>query len=310
MPKNGSVVQQNVIVDGLNLAYRTYHAMKLIPEPLVDGNGKPTGLLFGFLRSLAALNSRFEAHQFHVVWDGSRQRRSSRYPEYKATRGKVDIYSDGQLNDIQTILPLLGVAQAHNPNEEADDVVASLVRGRLKGNHNLIVSTDHDFLQLVTYTDHLFIPKVGNRSEILYDPDRVMAEYGVPSDRIVHLRALLGDTSDNLPGVPKVPAKTLTSLLRVHQTIDGIFSSSMVGITADQYAKLRASEGQVRLNLDLMALQDVPYTIIEPAVNFDGASKMLSERSVRPDQIVTSFANAAPLGFTKVSEQQYATSLN
>lgn len=302
MSRTGSVSQQNIVVDGANLAYRIYHVMKLLPAPLTDGDGKPTGLLTGFMRSLASLKSKHEHHNIYVVWEGSRQRRSKVYPEYKAHRVKVDIYSDGQVATIQKILPFLGVYQVRNPDEEADDVVATLVRGPLKGQLNTIMSTDHDFLQLVTFTDHLMVPKVGNRSEILYDPDRVVAEYGVPPDRVVHLRALLGDTSDNLPGTPKVAVKTLTSLLRAHQTIEGIFSSSLAGITASQYGKLRASEAQVRLNLELMTLQEVPYDMTAPAVNTDAAMNLLAGRGIRPDPIVEPFTSVpAAKGFAKVS---------
>ena len=310
MPRNASVAQQNVVVDGANLAYRTYHAMKLIPNPLSDADGNPTGLIFGFLRSLSALKKRFEKHAFYVVWEGSRKRRSSRYSEYKANRTKTDIHSDGQLDVVRMLLSKLGVFQAHNVEEEADDVIASLVRGPLKGQHNIVFSTDHDFLQLVTYTDHLLVPKVGNRAELLYDPDRVVAEYGVSPDRIVHLRALLGDTSDNLPGVPSVPAKKLTSLLRVHQTIDGIFLSSMAGITASQYEKLRASEGRVRLNLELMALQEVPYDLTPPAVNSDEAKLKLASRGIQPDSIIDSFLpEDTSRGFSKVSAEGHQTAL-
>jgi len=306
MPGSVNAVQQNVVVDGANLAYRTYHAMKHIPNPLTDADGNPTGLLFGFLRSLATLKSRFPKHNFYVVWEGSRQRRTSRYPEYKGTRSKTDIFSDGQMAAVQKVLPMLGVYQARNADEEADDVVASLVRGELRGHHNIIMSNDHDFLQLVTYTDQLLVPKVGNRPEQLYDPDRVVAEYGVPPERIVYLRALLGDTSDNLPGVPSVPAKLLTSLLRVHQTIDGIFSSNMAGLTASQYEKLRASEGLVRLNLELMPLQEVPYSLTDPSVNSDSAKLLLASRGIQPDSIIDAFVTeeGSSRGFVKTGEHQ------
>lgn len=302
MSKNASVVPQNVIVDGANLAYRTFHALKVIPKQFTDESGNPTGLVLLFLRSLAALKARLPGHTFHVVWEGSRQRRVTRYPLYKAQRDKVDIYSDGQVDTIRVVLPYLGVVQASNPVEEADDVIASLIRSRLSKQRNTVLSTDHDFLQLVTFTDHLLIPKVGNRSEILYDPDRVMAEYGVPPERIVHLRALLGDTSDNLPGVSRIPVNTLTSLLRAHTTIDGIFASSLTGTSAKQCAKLRAFEEQVRLNLELMTLQEVPFMLVEPNVNFDKARDTLLSLGVQAGSIVDPFCEGVTSrGFYKAS---------
>lgn len=293
---------ENIVVDGSNLAYRTYHALKAIPEPLVDKQGRPTGLLFGFLRSLAALKKRFPTHQFHVVWDGSKQRRKAQYAEYKANRSSADIFSDGQMEAIRQCLPCLGVFQAKNPDEEADDVIASLVRGALRDHKNLIVSTDHDFLQLVTFTTSLLVPKVGPRSEMVYDPDRVMEEYGVPPEKILQLRAMLGDTSDNLPGVPTVPSKLLKGLLKTHGSVQGIFASSMAGLTAKQYEKLRGSKNQVLLNLELMALQDVPVSVTEADLNVDRVKETLSSYDINPDIIVEAFISGeVNKGFVKTS---------
>jgi len=292
----------NIIIDGSNLAYRTYHALKAIPEPLVDKQGRPTGLLFGFLRGVSTLKKRFSEHQFYVVWDGSKQRRKSRYPEYKAHRSTVDIFSDGQMDAIRECLPNLGVFQAKNPDEEADDVIASLVRVVLKDQKNTILSTDHDFLQLVTFTTSLLIPKVGPRSELLYDPDKVLEEYGVLPEKILQLRSMLGDPSDNLPGVPMVPSKVLKGLLKQHGTVQGIFSSHMAGLTSKQYEKLRGSKDQVLLNLELMALQDVPVPMNEVSLNEARVKEILTSYDITPDIIVDAFFKAeANKGFVKTS---------
>lgn len=297
-------MQKNVIVDGLNLAHRVHHAMKLLPEPLTDEEGNPTGVVVGFLRSLAALKCRFVDSRFHVVWDGSKKRRVSRYSGYKANRSKTDLYGDGQLDLVKKVLSHLNVVQAHSPDEEADDVICSLVRGELKGHYNVIVSTDRDFLQLVSFTNLLLVPKVGGREEILYDPDKVVEEYGVAPDDMVALRAMLGDTSDNLPGVPKVSTKVLTSLLREHKTIDGIFSSSLVGLTAKQYQSLKSTEDQVRLNLELMSLQEVGYMsnfVVDAEPN--KAIHLLAARGIQAETIVEPFGmSSPPQGFSKSGE--------
>lgn len=293
---------ENIVIDGSNLAYRTYHAMKMIPEPLVDKQGQPTGLLFGFLRSVAALKNRFLGHTFYVVWDGSKQRRKARFPDYKAQRSSTDIFSDGQMEAIRLCLTHLGVNQAKNPDEEADDVVASLVRGSLKGQQNIILSTDHDFLQLVTFTTSLLIPKVGPRSEALFDPDKVMEEYGVTPDNMLQLRAMLGDTSDNIPGVPTVPSKVLKGLLKTHGSVQAIYGSHMAGLTAKQYEKFRAAKEQVLLNLELMALHDVPFDLTDGLPNEAGVKGILSSRDITPDIIVDPFFRTeANKGFVKTS---------
>jgi DNA polymerase I len=293
--------RSNVVVDGLNLAYRVYHALKVIDKPMTDDDGNPTGLLFGFLRSLGALKKRFPNATFHVVWEGSRKRRSSVYPAYKATRGASPLIGDTQLDKVKQVLPWLGVSQAHNSAEEADDIIASLVRGPLKGDTNIIVSTDHDFLQLVTFTDSLLVPKVGKGIEKLYDPDGVMAEYGVPPDRVVHLRAMSGDISDNLPGIPRVREKTLKGLLRTHGSIEAIYDSHMAGLTTSEYEGIRASRELVFRNLQLMILHDdLQFDVVGPSPDSTTATSFLQQHAIQPATIVDSFLQVGTTrGFVK-----------
>lgn len=291
----------NVVVDGSNLAYRTHHALKVIPNPLTDKSGNPTGLLFGFLRSLAALKNRFDSHTFYVAWDGSKKRRKDCYSGYKANRNSENIFVDGQIAAVRSALPMLGVCQVNNPDEEADDVIASLVRVNLKDQLNIIISTDHDFLQLVSYTTQLLIPKVGNSSEKMYDTDRVVAEYGVPPSKMVELRSLLGDSSDNLPGVPTVREKVLKGLLKTHGSVEGIYASHMAGLTPKEYEKLKAAKPQVLLNRELMVLQDVPLTTLDPAPNEAGVRELLTKYDIQSDTIVEPFFKDPAKGFVKTS---------
>jgi 5'-3' exonuclease/transcription antitermination factor NusG len=293
----------NIVFDGHNLAYRVINALRNIPDQLTDSEGRSTALVFGFLRSLAAFKKRFERAHLYVVWDGSKQRRVDMYPDYKAGRPEHSQGTHDEMSRLQSILPMFGITQVHNPDEETDDIIACLLKNKLEGKHNIIVSTDRDFLQLVTYTDLLLVPKQGSRPETLYDPDRVVSEYGVPPRLMVHLRALSGDTSDNLPGVPRVPRKILAALLMTHGSISGVYSSSLAGVTKTQYEKIRSFEKQARLNVDLMALRaDLDYQITEAALDFDGAFEALKQCSIQPETLISTFFNTpAGAGFTKTS---------
>jgi DNA polymerase-1 len=293
----------NIVFDGHNLAYRVINALRNIPDQLTDSEGRSTALVFGFLRSLAAFKKRFDRANLYVVWDGSKQRRVVMYPEYKAGRPEHSQSTHDEMSRLQSILPMFGITQVHNPDEETDDIIACLLKNKLEGRHNIIVSTDRDFLQLVTYTDLLLVPKQGSRPETLYDPDRVVSEYGVPPRLMVHLRALSGDTSDNLPGVPRVPRKILAALLMTHGSISGVYSSSLAGVTKTQYEKIRSFEKQARLNVDLMALRsDLDYQTTEAALDFDGAFEALKQCSIQPETLISTFFNTpAGAGFTKTS---------
>lgn len=293
----------NIVFDGHNLAYRVVNALRNIPDQLTDSEGRSTALVFGFLRSLAAFKKRFERAHLYVVWDGSKQRRTKMYPDYKAGRPEHSQDTYSEMSRLQSMLPLFGVSQVHNPEEETDDIIACLLKTKLSGKRNIVVSTDRDFLQLVTYTDLLLVPKQGSRPETLYDPDKVVAEYGVPPRLMVHLRALSGDTSDNLPGVPRIPRKILAALLTSHGSIDGIYSSSLAGITKAQYEKITAFEKQARLNVELMALlTDLDYGVREAAPNFDEAFEALKQCSIQPETLISTFFQT-PLGsgFSKTS---------
>jgi 5'-3' exonuclease/transcription antitermination factor NusG len=293
----------NIIFDGHNLAYRVINALKNTSDQLTDSEGRSTALVFGVLRSLAAFKKRFERAHLYVVWDGSKQRRVKMYPDYKAGRPEHSQDTYSEMSRLQAMLPLFGISQVHNPEEETDDIIACLLKTKLNGKRNIIVSTDRDFLQLVTYTDLLLVPKQGSRPETLYDPDMVVVEYGVPPRLMVHLRALSGDTSDNLPGVPRVPRKILAALLTTHGSINGIYASSLAGVTKTQYEKIRAFEKQARLNVELMALlTDLEYEVRDAAPNFDAAFEALKQCSIQPETLISTFFQT-PLGtgFAKTS---------
>jgi len=298
---------QNIIVDGHNLAYRVYYALNApTSKPMSDAQGRPTSIIFGVLKSLASLQKRFPEAQLYVCWDGAPTRRKRMFAEYKANRPARSLNGASDFNQIEylrEVLPALGVNQTFNPEEETDDIIACLVKGPLQGQNNLIVSTDHDFMQLVTRTDVLMVPKVGSRPEALYDPDAVMSEYGVEPQKVVQLRALMGsaDASDNLKGIPRVPTKVLVNLVKLHGSVDAIYSSSLAGVTPNQFEKILAAKSQVKLNVELMTLRaDLSYSFFEGKFDSREADQLLAEVGIQAKPILESFSRSVR-GFEKHS---------
>lgn len=289
--EEGRRVVQNVIVDGHNLVIRCACAPHL--SELKDSQGRPTGAIYGTLKALGALRKRFPAARIYVTWDGSSKRRKQRFSEYKSNRPlggafpKVEGFDP--IRFLQGILPLLGVWQATNPDEEADDIIASLVRVTLASEQNLIFSTDRDMLQLVTDKTSVLAPAAGNRNEMLFDAAAVEAAFGVPPSRMTQLRAFCGDSSDAIPGVPRVPKKVLKALVQSFGTVDGVYNSGLAGLTKAQYERLRSSEPQVRINLELMSVIDVPISVQEPDVDPDAVAVKLGEVDVNSASIVDTF---------------------
>ena len=281
---------QNVLIDGHNLAFRCLYAPGI--SDLVDDQGRPTGVILGFLRSLGALKKRYPEAKFWVAWDGSSKRRKSQYPDYKSQRKKVEAVDNpsfDQFDFLRTLLPMFGVRQVWNPEEEADDVLATLVRGQLSAQRNLLYSTDRDLLQLVTGSTMLLVPSTNSRREVLYDEAEVQKAMGVPPEQVVQLRAFFGDASDNLPGVPRVPKKILRALVKSHGSVAGVYSSGLAGVTKNQYERLRSSEPQVKINANLMELLHVDVSEIAPDVDVNEASARLSSLKIKPTPIVQSF---------------------
>lgn len=281
--KDKNAVVNNLVIDGHNLALRCFHAPGM--SKLTDRHGRPTGMILGFLRSLGALKKRFPEAAIYITWDGSSQRRRQKFGEYKANR-------NGPVTDmkmLRDVLSCIGVYQVWNPAEEADDVIATLVRGPLVGQSNLIVSSDKDFLQLVTDTTKLLYPAIGSRNEVLYDYAAVVEYMGVPPEKVVQLRALFGDESDNIPSVPRVPKKVLRQLIQSYGSVAGIYQTGLAELSKGQYERLMSAEPQVRINVDLMTLLDIDVHTQIPNVDVEELVAKLKDLDIDPTSHVATF---------------------
>lgn len=291
-PQSGAeLVVQNLIVDGHNLAFRCLYAPGM--SDLRDSKGRPTGVIVGVLRSLGALRKRFPEARLYVAWDGTSRRRKKVFPEYKANRpshtGGAGESGFDQLAVLRELLPRMGAYQIFNREEEADDVIATMVRGELSAQQNLIFSNDRDLLQLVSSSTWMLVPGTGIRKEILYNEALVEENFGVPPGKLLQLRSFYGDSSDNIPGVPRVPKKVLCSLVQAHGSVEQVYKSGLTGLTKGQYERLRASEPQVKINAALMSLMDVPVSLTGPDVDSELVSSTLKGLEVNPNPILEAF---------------------
>lgn len=287
----------NILVDGLNLAIRCLFAPGL--GALKDKKGRPTGVYVGFLRSLGALRKKWPGSTIYVCWDGSSKRRKALYEGYKSNRQELPL-SVSEIEWLREVLPLLGVKQAWNPNEEADDVIATLVSTTLAGQRNVIFSTDKDLFQLVDDRTSFLSPAVGKSPEKLYDLPAMIERWGVGPESIVTLRAFLGDASDKIPGVAGFPEKVAVKLVKAYGTVDRIFTAlpSISGLTKNQYAKVKDAEADVRRNIGLMSLhRDLPISEIPVGLNRKAAEERLIDVDVKPETILAALVETpAPSG--------------
>lgn len=196
-----------LLVDGHNVAYRAFHAL----PPLTADDGTPTNAVLGFARILASLRDTWRPSHLCVAFDGGLPAaRTEALAEYKAQRAPMPEPLRPQFDLIARYLALSGLASVRIEGEEADDVLATLARAAGAEADVLIVTGDKDLLQLVAPRIGIIRPQ-SPRDRV--DAEGVRRILGVPPPQVPEWLALVGDTSDNIPGVPGVGPKTATALL-------------------------------------------------------------------------------------------------
>ncbi|MCP4700847.1 MAG: DNA polymerase I [Gammaproteobacteria bacterium] len=209
-----------VLVDGSGYLYRAYHAM----PPLSNSRGEPTGAVYGVANMLRRLASEYQLVCAAVVFDAKGKTfRHELYPEYKANRPPTPPDLAAQIPLIHQIVEAMGFPLIMEAEVEADDVMATLaVQAQAAGMHTLIFSGDKDMAQMVNSAITLVNPS----NDVRLDPQGVKEKYGVPPELIVDYLTLMGDSSDNVPGVAKVGPKTAAKWLQSYGSLEALTENS------------------------------------------------------------------------------------
>lgn len=210
-----------MVVDGHSLAYRAFFALPV--ENFTTKDNQHTNAIYGFLSMFVNLIKAEKPTHLAVAFDTSRHSfRTDVYPEYKATRSETPQEFRGQIPLLQDCLAAMSVPVLTKEGIEADDILATLAtQGAQQGYDVLVVSGDRDTIQLVTDDVTLLYPSVQGVSQLKrYDPVTVQDRYGVRPEQYPDIAALVGETSDNLPGVPKVGEKTAVKWLTQFGSLD------------------------------------------------------------------------------------------
>jgi DNA polymerase I len=213
------------IIDGKSVFYRGYYAM----PNLSTKDGKPTGGVFGFASMALEVLKRLKPDYVAVAWDKPKtniRKRLAMYPEYKAGRKPAppDFYE--QIPVLQELLEAFGWPLYELDDYEADDIMGTLaVKASKKDIETMLITSDLDVLQLVDEHVHAFTLKKGLSNIELYSPESFKAKYGIEATQHLDLKALKGDSSDNIPGVPGIGEKTAIELLKEYKTLDGVYDN-------------------------------------------------------------------------------------
>ncbi len=196
-----------ILVDGSSYLFRAYHAL----PPLANSKGEPTGAIYGVLNMLKKLMKEYQPQHIAVVFDPKGKTfRHKLYPDYKANRTVMPDELRVQIQPLFTAIKALGLPLVVVDEVEADDVIGTLAIGMEKKGYPVVISTgDKDMAQLVNDK----ITLINTMTEEMLDPEGVFKKFGVPPHLIIDYLSLMGDTSDNIPGVPKVGPKTAAKWL-------------------------------------------------------------------------------------------------
>ena len=247
-----------MLIDGNSLAYRAFFAL---PTDLATASGQITNAVFGFTSMLINLWRDHAPDQIVVAFDRPEPTfRHEMVADYKGTRDSAPDILRQQMGLVREVLEALAVPMIDAPGYEADDIVATLAtEARDSGRDAVIVTGDRDAYQLVEDPHVKVLYNMRGVSDYaLFDEAGILERTGVrPADYVTYA-ALRGDTSDNLPGVPGVGAKTAAKLVNERGGLDGIFDA-LAELTPKLRENLAASEAQVRSNAEVMRLvRDVP----------------------------------------------------
>src|SRR5258706_1187605 len=213
-----------IVLDALGLAYRAHYAM--IGRPLRNSRGENTSAIYGFGNMVLKLRRELRPDRWALAWDGPGPTfRHTMFPDYKATRPAMPEELAAQLDPIEELAQCLGLPVIEKPGMEADDVMATLARqGAEAGYEVVLVTGDKDMLQVVGDQVAVLSPQARGEDYQRVDSEGVRARWGVGPEHIRDVLALMGDSSDNIPGVPGVGEKTAVELMGQFGSLEALYA--------------------------------------------------------------------------------------
>jgi len=252
------------LIDAYALIYRAFFAF--ISRPLTNSRGENTSAPFGFANFLISIREKQQPDYLAIVFDKGMSKREEMYPEYKATREKMPEELAASLPRIREMVEGFHDPVVEVEGYEADDVIGTLaLQAREAGLEAVIVSGDKDFYQLVGPGIHLLNPGRGGPTGVepeWVDESNADEKFGIPPERIPDYLALIGDSSDNVPGAPGIGPKTAVKLLREYQDLEEILAHAQEIPGKRARESLTENADLIRLSKRLVTIQtDVPIEL-------------------------------------------------
>jgi 5'-3' exonuclease len=215
-----------MLVDGMALLFRAYYATAVTGQFMINSNGTPTNGIYGFVKHLMTAISSFQPTHLAVCWDmGSKTFRSELYDGYKANRGEAPVELIPQFDLVKDVVSAFDIPNIGLVGFEADDCIGTIANQAKDKSNVSILTGDQDILQLLDENISVILLKKGYGNYQVHTPETFYEDKGIKPNQMVDLKALMGDTSDNYPGVKGIGEKTALKLLQEYEHIEGIISN-------------------------------------------------------------------------------------
>lgn len=254
-----------IIIDGSSILYRSFYGVK----PLHTSSGEPTHAIYGFARALKNIIDRFDPTHIVVAWDGHKPTiRHDYYPAYKAQREKAPDDLLVQKESICTLLSQIGIAQLTVDSYEADDIIFSIAETYSPQIKTVIVTGDKDLHQLLT-SDNVIVFDPFKNKEITRSS--FIAERNFTPESLLLYHTLLGDNSDNIPGVIGIGEKTAQKLVENYTTLENLYEKLPTVTPAKLQERLTTYRSDALISEKLFTLQHIPETPELPTLTYSPA---------------------------------------
>jgi len=261
MTKNEKEKPLLLLFDGNALVHRAFHAL---PPLTVSKTGEMVNAVYGFANTLLKVLAEFKPTYWAVAFDRpSPTFRHEMFEEYKAQRPKAPEELKSQIKRVHQLVDAFRIPIFELDGFEADDVLGTLGKqAGEQGSETIIVTGDNDVLQLVLPEIKALMPRRTLSDTVLYDEEAVKQKYGIRPDQITDFKALVGDVSDNIPGVPGIGEKTATKLIRQFGSLEGIYDNIANVMPSKLRAMLREYQSQAFQSKELVTIvKDVPVNL-------------------------------------------------
>ncbi|WP_227938155.1 5'-3' exonuclease [Alkalihalobacillus deserti] len=261
-----------MLVDGMALLFRAFFATAMSGYYMVNSKGIPTNAIHGFVKHLfTAINTHKPTHVI-CCWDmGSTTYRTEMYPNYKANRGEPPVELIPQFDLVKEVVEELNIPNVGLVGFEADDCIGTLSSELSQHSEVMILTGDQDILQLLSKNVTVILLKKGYGNYAVYNEEVFFTEKGINPMQMIDLKALMGDSSDNYPGVKGIGEKTALRLLQTHKNIEGILEN-LSSLTKSQRQKIETDLKMLHLCRELAAINcqvDVRCSLEEAILTID-----------------------------------------